>query len=459
MRRVILLRGGAALLAAATVLGARASTAIQAPHMERPQAPAPVASAEDRAVTEGIAARIRQHRTAPLRVVVTDLDGRPLAGREVRVDHLRHLFRFGAALHGDIAERPGESDADRRHREAFLRLFNAATVTFYWRMYEPERGVWRDEERLRRIAWLQDRHIVVRGHPLFWNHEQACVPAWLARGTWSRHDLLGLMDATLDHASEALLPQLHDVDVFNELVEWERNAKNPLTPVLSGEDKVPTVTRYLEAFKQRNPGVLAVVNDYHQSPRYAALLRSLREAGAPIDAIGQQSHMHTREWTPGETWAAIERLAAIGRPVLFTELSVLSGPRRQELNFQDALAEWHTDPVHEQEQASYLEQFYRLLYSHPQVQQVTLWNYSDNGAWLGAPVGIIRKDGTPKPAFDRLARLINDEWTTRGSFTTNARGEVIVEGAYEGEYRITAGTAAIEAPHEPAQPLTARLTL
>jgi hypothetical protein len=107
---------------------------------------------------------------------------------------------------------------------------------------------------------------------------------------------------------------------------------------------------------------------------------------------------------------------------------------------------------------SRLEQFYRLLYSHPRVQRITLWNYSDRGAWLGAPVGIIREDGTPKPAFDRLDRLINEEWATRGTFTTNARGEVLVDGAYEGEYRVTAGTGAIEAPHHTAQPLTARIS-
>jgi endo-1,4-beta-xylanase len=458
MFRSLAVRSGVTVLLAATVLSAHPSTIRQAPKMERPQVPAAPAVQDDAVITGGIADRIRRHRTAPLRVLVTDLEGRPLAGREVRVEHRRHLFRFGAALHGDIAARAGETDADRRHREAFLRVFNAATVTFYWARYEPERGAWRDEERLRRIAWLQDRDIVVRGHPLFWNHEQACVPSWLRAGTWTRSDLLALMDRTLDHASQTLLPRLRDVDVFNELVEWERNVKSPLTPALSGGDKVPTVTKYLKAFKARNPGVLSVVNDYHQSPRYADLLRSLLEAGAPIDEIGQQSHMHAREWTPAEAWAVVERLAAFGRPVLFTELSVISGPRRKEVNFQDRIAEWETSPAYEQEQAIYLEQFYRLLYSHPSVQQITLWNYSDRGAWLGAPVGIIREDGTPKPAFDRLDRLINEEWATRGTFTTNARGEVLVDGAFEGEYRVSAGTGAIDAPHHAAQPLTARIS-
>lgn len=404
-------------------------------------------------------ARIRQYRTAPLTVRVVDASGKPLASQAVRVQHLRHLFRFGAALHGDIAERPGETDADRRHREAFLSVFNAATVTFYWAGYEPERGVWKDEERLRRIAWLQERGIVVRGHPLFWNHEQACVPKWLAGMTLTRDEGFALMDATLRHASETLLPHLRDADVFNELTDWDRNTKSPLTQIVGGPDKIVTATRYLQAFKSHNPGVQTVVNDYVKGPEYAALLHQLVDAGAPVDAIGQQSHMHDHEWTVAELWTILDRLATLNRAILFTELSVLSGPKRPDMQWNGQHEAWESDPEHERDQADYLEQFYRLLYSHPRVEQVTYWNYSDRGAWMGAPVGLLRKDGTPKPAFARLDRLINHDWRTSGTFTTDARGEVVVPGAFEGVYRVSAGTAAAETQHRPGQPATIVLTV
>ena len=32
------------------------------------------------------------------------------------------------------------------------------------------------------------------------------------------------------------------------------------------------------------------------------------------------------------------------------------------------------------------------------------------GAWLGAPVGLVRADGTKEPSYDALHGLVEDEW-------------------------------------------------
>jgi GH35 family endo-1,4-beta-xylanase len=220
---------------------------------------------------------------------------------------------------------------------------------------------------------------------------------------------------------------------------------------------VSVVTEYLKEARRLNPALQLVVNDYDRSPAFTALLRQLLEAGAPVDVIGQQSHMHDGTWSVKQTWECLERHAQLQRPVLFSELSVLSGPARKNIDYMGRQEGWETDPENERRQAEYLQQFYRLLYSHPGCIGVVVWNYSDRGAWLGAPVGLLRKDGSPKPSYERLDRLINQEWRTRGEFTTDAGGRVTVPGAYEGHYRITSGTGAATGDHRAAQPLRVHL--
>jgi endo-1,4-beta-xylanase len=403
-------------------------------------------------------ARIRRTRTAPLEIEVTDADGKPAANRVVQVEHVRHLFYFGAGFDARIMERSDETEVDRRHREQFLRLFNCATVHLYWGGYERQEGQPEGERRAEYARWLKAKGLVPRGHPVFWNQDNT-LPRWLRERNPAPAEMRELMDERLREMSGSVLPELRDVDVFNELVHWERFTNNPLSRLMVEQGKVAVVTHYLREARGLNPGVQLVVNDYDNTPAFDRLLRQLLEAGAPLDIIGQQSHMHGGPWSVKQTWECLERHARLQRPVLFTELSVLSGPVRRNIDYQGRQEGWETDPENEQRQAEYLDQFYRLLYSHPNCIGVVVWNYTDRGAWLGAPVGLLRKDGSPKPSFERLDRLINREWRTRGEFTTEPSGRVTVPGAYEGHYRITAGGVEAAGDHRAGQPLRLRVRL
>ena len=403
-------------------------------------------------------ARIRRTRTAPLEIEVTDADGKPAANRVVKIEHVRHLFYFGAGFDTRIMERADETEVDRRHREQFLRLFNCATVHLYWGGYERQEGQPEGARRAEYARWLKTKGLVPRGHPVFWNQDNT-LPRWLRERNPAPAEMRELMDERLREMSGSVLPELRDVDVFNELVHWERFTNNPLSRLMVEQGKVAVVTHYLREARGLNPGVQLVVNDYDNTPAFDRLLRQLLEAGAPLDIIGQQSHMHGGPWSVKQTWECLERHARLQRPVLFTELSVLSGPVRRNIDYQGRQEGWETDPENEQRQAEYLEQFYRLLYSHPNCIGVVVWNYTDRGAWLGAPVGLLRKDGSPKPSFERLDRLINREWRTRGEFTTEPSGRVTVPGAYEGHYRITAGGVEAAGDHRAGQPLRLRVRL
>ena len=59
---------------------------------------------------------------------------------------------------------------------------------------------------------------------------------------------------------------------------------------------------------------------------------------------------------------------------------------------------------------------------------------TDDGAWLGAPVGLLRADGSRKPSYDALHGLIKGEWWWPPTeMRTGPDGTVIVRGFF-GDY-------------------------
>jgi endo-1,4-beta-xylanase len=400
--------------------------------------------------------RIQQVRTASLEIRLLDQQGQPIANQRVKIEHLRHLFNFGAAYQGDLnpPNRSTENESDRRHREYFLQLFNAATITFYWRSYEPQEGQYADASLLEQIALLKQYHFYLRGHPLFWNHNPACLPTWLENRQLTSQEVRSHMDRLLKHLSEVIFPQLDEVDVFNELVRWDSH-EHPFTDLFQEQGKIPMVKEYLTQFKTLNPKVKAVINDYVSSPDYAEMLKEFQENDVPFDQIGQQAHqfLFRANWSSQRLSNIIDRLVALDKPLVFTEISVLSGANKQDIDFSRIYTDWKSDPENEQKQADYLEFFYRFAFSYPQIAGVFLWSFSDRGSWLGAPTGILYPDGNPKPAFTRLNRLINQTWRTNVELSTDHNGYASIPHAYEGEYRIIIDDRSMMGKHTQRNPL------
>ena len=413
----------------------------------------PLPPVDEAQVIAGIDGRIQANRTAPITVDVVDAAGRPVAGATVNVEHLQHRFWFGAGFDWGLLQ-ADKTQADLYQREAFLRLFNAATVQLYAADYEPKPGAYSDEESLQALAWLNEHRLRASGNSLYWN---LAAPRWLGKPAVSVNALERWMDGLLQHASQSIFPRMASVEVFNEVVAWER-FQTPLTPVLADGRKAAVIADFMRRFKALNPRAAAMVNDYDTTPEYYNLLKDVVAAGGSLDAIGLQSHMHNGAWSVAQLWNVLNRLALLKRPVFFTELSVVSGAQR-DFNFRSADPPWNTTPGGETAQADYLELFYRLAYSHPAVGGVTYWDYSDRSAWLACPVGLLRKDGSPKPAYWRLDRLINQEWRTRGTYLADADGRLVVPHAFEGDYRISVEGIELRREHSVDRPLTAMIVI
>ncbi len=323
--------------------------------------------------------------------------------------------------------------------DAWLGLFNTATLPFYWGRYEPRRGT-TDEARLRATArWFADRGVTVKGHPLLWH---TVTPAWQAdlpldeverlqreRSRGLTASFRGLID-TWDAINEAVI-----MPVF-------ANGANRITDLAARKGRLETVRTAFEEARAGNPDATLLINDFDLSADYERLIEQVLDAGIQVDAIGLQTHMH--QGYRGEEWtlAVLERFARFGLPLHMTETTIVSGhlmpPEIEDLN-DYRVPEWPSTEEGEARQADELVRHYRTVVGHPATQVLNSWGITDSGAWLGAPVGVLRADGSRKPSYEALHGLIRGEWwLAPTTVRTDGEGRVGVT-AFAGDYRVTAG--------------------
>ena len=376
--------------------------------------------------------RIEQHRKGEGSITVLNPKGRPVAGAKVTVEQLRHDFLFGCNLFG--FGRCGDREREEKYRGHFSALLNYCTLGFYWASYEPERGKPNYEYTDGVVEWTRSRRIRCKGHPLVWDHP-AGSPRWLPDDL---QQIQELSNARVREIVSRFKGRIDVWDVVNEATHLPDKVNTTKMAEL-GLSLGPArfVSEPLKVARAAHPQALLVVNDYRTDPHYYELLKKVGEQGKSLfDIIGIQSHMHGGVWPPHHTWEICDRYSKLGRPIHFTETTIVSGPRKN-----SAWAD--TTPEGEARQAEHVVDFYRTLFAHPAVQAITWWDFSDYHAWQGAAAGFLRKDMSPKPVYERLMSLIKGEWWTRTEGRTGPLGNFTTRAFY-GAHRIT-----VEAPSSP----------
>jgi endo-1,4-beta-xylanase len=383
--------------------------------------------------------RIRQHRSADAHVTIT-LDGEPLAGREVRLEQTRHRFLFGCTGFELMDHANGTSadpEADARNAELWEGLFNFATLPFYWGRFEPERGKPATEPLRKAAQWFADRGHPVKGHPLAWHTVSA---PWLL--DLENEEIARVQVERIKREVGDFAGVIDMWDVINEVVIMPIFDKydNGITRICRDIGRIPMVRMVFDAAREAGPNAVLLLNDFDMSAAYECLIEGVLEAGVKIDALGLQSHMHQGYWGEEKTEAILDRFSRYGLPIHFTETTILSGepmpPEIEDLN-DHVVDSWPSTPEGEARQADEIERHYRTLLAHPSVEAVTYWGMFDKGMWLGAPGGFVRLDGTPKPSYDRLHHLVNEEWGTPATtLATDHEGRLRFNG-FLGDYRIT----------------------
>ena len=379
-------------------------------------------------------ARIEKYRTAEAPLRILGPNGKPVdTGASVKIEQTRHRFLFGCNIFK--LGRCGSPELDQAYADCFADLLNFGTLPFYWWGYEREQGkpdYARTEEIL---AWCREHNVTPKGHPLAWN--------WVEPG-WLPDDPAKAMNLQIERIGGCVERFREDIriwDVVNEATDYGRDGPRQKAPKLTQAIDEMSVASYLRraftAARRADPGATLIINDYRTDPAYADLVieHLMGPGGKPMyDVIGIQSHQHGGAWPSLRIWETCERFAVFGVPLHFTETTFLSGKEGWELRQNEG--GWDSTPEGEQRQKENAARFYTILFSHPAVEAITWWDFTDLHSWQGAPAGLLRQDMSPKPVYEALRDLIKGAWWTRTSATVGDDGRVGFRG-FLGDYRVT----------------------
>ncbi len=372
--------------------------------------------------------RIEKYRTAEARIVVIDPSGQPVADAVVEIEQKRHQFLFGCNIF--LWGRIQDPELQQKYLDGFAAILNYATIPFYWWSYEASQEKPNHDYTERVARWCQEHGIVTKGHPLAWNYSE---PRWLPKDL---QEVLGLQLARIDDCVRRFRGLIDRWDVVNEATHFDREECVRRAPRLTATwqqvGQIEFVKACFRKARQASSEAVLIINDYRIDPAYEKLIEQLvDDQGQPLyDVIGIQSHMHDGVWSTQRIWEVCERFSRFGVPLHFTETTILSGPRPRSTG-----RPWVTTPEGERIQAAEVERFYTVLFSHPAVEAITWWDFSDLMSWQGAPAGLFRADMTPKPAYETLRKLIKDKWWTRYQTKTDSSGTVHFRG-FLGDYQV-----------------------
>ena len=383
-------------------------------------------------------------RKAEARIKFIGSDGKPLANKDIKISLKNHEFLFGCGGFDFLcyvqAQDPEKKAFFEERVNKWTGLFNYGTLPFYWGGFEPEEGKPNTENLKKAATFMKEHGIQVKGHPLCWHTGSA---QWLLK--YDNKTMFEKQMARIERDVSEFKGLIDMWDVINEVVIMPIYDKydNPVTRMCKDLGRVGLCKEVFNQAYKYNPDGTFLINDFNLSTSYEILIDGLLQAGVPVNTIGLQSHQHHGVWGREKLEEILSRFEHFGLPIHFTENTIVAGPTVDPkiIDLQDA----HYDddaatPEYEQMQADELEKMYRALFEeHPLVTGITNWDFSD-GMWLNAPSGLIRKDGSIKPSYERLSNLIKKEWSTNTTVKTDAEGWAIIEG-FKGTYECSADGA------------------
>lgn len=235
--------------------------------------------------------------------------------------------------------------------------------------------------------YAKNHNFPFKFHCLIWG---AQYPDWLNNLSTSEqyNAIIEWMDAI-----KKRYPDLPLIDVVNEAVPGHQPA--PYKAALGGDGKTgyDWIIKAFELAHERWPDAILIYNDYNtfqwQRTEFINLVRTLRDAGAPIDAYGCQSHDLTDMSVSNFKSAMTEIQNALKIPMYSTEYDI--GTTNDDLQLQRY-----------QEQIPY-------MWEADYCAGITLWGYIYGRTWTtDGNSGIIR-DGKDRPAMTWLREYMKSE--------------------------------------------------
>jgi endo-1,4-beta-xylanase len=366
-----------------------------------------------------LGAAIAKHRTGPLVI-------RAKPGAKITVEQLKHDFWFGATLPGGIFSGNASPEDVAKFNEVFATHFNAGVVesAFKWHDMEKERGLVNYSIVDRMLAWASQHDIPLRGHCIFWGIPNRVMDWQKALGDT---ELRQAVEQRGKSIGARYAGKFFEYDLNNEMIhaDYYRDRFGPDFP-----------KQMALWVKSADPNAVLYFNDYdiltgNRLNDYVKDIRRLLDAGAPMDGIGVQGHLHGDSFDPAALQNALDVLAQFKLPIRVTEFNFpgqrskyYTGDRKAQLT-----------PAEEQAKAAALKQYYQICFAHPAVTGIMMWGFWEGANWIPQS-SLYKRDWSPTPAAETYQDLVLKQWWTRWSGTADKQGQAVVNAFY-GTYRVT----------------------
>jgi endo-1,4-beta-xylanase len=370
--------------------------------------------------------RIAKFRRGEVTIKVTDGEGKALEGAKVKVAMKRHLFGFGSAVDVNMLSGLGSklTPADQtRYLNTVDELFSRVVPEMGLRVGNiddepnPEKP-WEAASRRRTgtavqwtLQWAQDRRMTSRGHYLAWGYLEPWAGDEVKKG--GPTGLMARYDRHFRHVLPFGAPYVDEWDALNHPVPFKE--EEALYNVV-GRD----VHAELYAKIRPQTDKLLFVNEDTFNPERAAAfekhVKHMIAKGQTPDGCGFQSHFSDYNLPPITLeWEHYQKFGAMVKHLTVTEYDL------QTLD----------DQLH----ADHLRDMLTLSFSHPQMTGFVIWGFWEGRHWKPT-AAMFKNDWTERPAVKVWRDLVKTKWWTNADLTTNAKGEVSLDG-YFGWYDIT----------------------
>jgi len=221
--------------------------------------------------------------------------------------------------------------------------------------------------------------------------------------------------------------RVHGWDVVNEAILEDGSYRKSKFYEILGEEFIPLAFQYAQ---EADPNAELYYNDYNEwypgrVETVVRLIKTLKERGIRIDAIGMQGHLGMGGPSLTDYEAAILAYSNAGVKVMITELdlSILPSPRpgigaeiSTNIEYQKEFNPY-TEGVPEEAMQAWtnrmLDLFNLFLKHQDKISRVTMWGVSDGGSWKNNfPVRgrtdyplLFDRNHQAKPVVDEIIKL------------------------------------------------------
>ena len=271
---------------------------------------------------------------------------------------------------------------------SYYKLWNQITCEneSKWQSVEGTRGSfnWGCD---RAFNYAQQHNFTYKFHAFVWG---AQYPNWLS--SLSIKDRYGAIVTWFD-AIKNKYSHLPMIDVVNEAVGNHQAGNSMMRESLGGEGKTgyDWLIWAFEMAHERFPNSILIYNDYnsfqHDVDNYLKLVQTLRDAGAPIDAYGNQSHDVNNISATNLKNVMKKQQDALKMPMYITELDI--------------------DIADDNQQKKQYESIFPLMWEAEYCAGVTIWGFIHGATWVDNS-GII-KNGKDRPAMTWLREYMTSD--------------------------------------------------